>query len=61
MMEINDIRVAYTVIMFVFFIAVCFWALSKRNKKRFNDAANLLFDEKEEKMHKASVKEISDE
>ncbi|HBA33440.1 MAG TPA: CcoQ/FixQ family Cbb3-type cytochrome c oxidase assembly chaperone, partial [Gammaproteobacteria bacterium] len=41
--------------------AVCFWALSKRNKKRFNDAANLLFDEKEEKMHKASIKEISDE
>ena len=60
-MDINDLRSIYTVIMFVFFIGVCLWAWSRRNKTRFNDAANMLFDENEEMMHDASVKEMNHE
>ncbi|WP_414830830.1 cbb3-type cytochrome oxidase subunit 3 [Alteromonas sp. H39] len=40
----------FTVIVFVCFIGIVWWAFSSRNKKRFDEAANLPFadEEKEE-------------
>ncbi|WP_334037264.1 MULTISPECIES: cbb3-type cytochrome c oxidase subunit 3 [Alteromonas] len=40
----------FTVIVFVSFIGVVWWAFSSRNKKKFDEAANLPFaDEEKEK------------
>ena len=33
----------FTVIVFVSFIGIVFWAFSKRNKDSFDEAANLVF------------------
>jgi len=38
-------RGIYTVLVFVLFIGVVWWAYSKGSKKRFEDAANSIFDE----------------
>jgi cytochrome c oxidase cbb3-type subunit 4 len=35
----------FTVIVFVAFAGVCYWAFSSRNKKSFDEAANLVFDD----------------
>lgn len=35
----------FTVLVFVIFIGVVVYTFSKRNKKRFEDAANLVFDD----------------
>lgn len=37
----------FTVVVFVSFIGVVWWAFSKRNKDRFDEAANLVFDDEE--------------
>ena len=43
----------FTVVVFVCFIGVVWWAFSGRNKKRFDEAANLPFaDEVKEKSQK---------
>ncbi|MBL8541790.1 MAG: cbb3-type cytochrome c oxidase subunit 3 [Betaproteobacteria bacterium] len=44
-MDVNDIRSAMTVIMFVVFLGIVFWAFSGRRKRAFDEAANLPFDE----------------
>ena len=44
-MDINDVRAAYTVIMFVVVLGIYFWAWSKKRKQDFNEAANLPFTE----------------
>jgi cytochrome c oxidase cbb3-type subunit 4 len=46
-MDINDIRSAMTVIMFVVFLGIVFWAYSKKRKSDFDEAARLPFDEDE--------------
>jgi cytochrome c oxidase cbb3-type subunit 4 len=38
----------FTVIVFVSFIGVVIWAFSSRNKKNFDEAANLVFDDEED-------------
>jgi cytochrome c oxidase cbb3-type subunit 4 len=40
----------FTVIVFVAFIGVVWWAFSSKNKKKFDEAANLVFadEDKEE-------------
>ena len=43
-MDVNLIRSIMTVVMFVFFIAVAIWAWSARNRKRFDEAAQLPFE-----------------
>ncbi len=40
------------------FFGVVWWAYSGRRKKRFEDDANSIFDEEEQKLHDASVKEV---
>ncbi|WP_100657307.1 cbb3-type cytochrome oxidase subunit 3 [Alteromonas flava] len=37
----------FTVIVFVSFIGVVLWAFSSRNKKKFDEAANLVFADEE--------------
>jgi len=46
-MDINDIRSWYTVVMFVVFIGIVLWAWSGKTKRRFNEAAQLPFNEPE--------------
>ena len=49
-MDINDLRSVVTLLLFVVFIGIVVWAWSRRNKKRFDEAARLPFaDEHENK------------
>ena len=45
--DLIDIRAVYAVIMFVLFIGIFVWAWSVKQKDRFNEAANLPFNEPE--------------
>ena len=56
-MDMTDFRSFYTVALLIIFIGIWAWAWSRNNKPKFNDAANSLFDEKEEKIHAASMLE----
>ena len=40
-------RSIYTVLVFVVFVAIICWAYSKSTKKRFDEAANSIFEEDE--------------
>lgn len=40
-MDINDMRSAVTVLSLLSFVGIVFWAWSKRNKERFDEAAQL--------------------
>ncbi|PSW06252.1 cbb3-type cytochrome oxidase subunit 3 [Photobacterium lipolyticum] len=42
-MDIITIHSIWTVVLFISFIGVFFWAYSKRRKSEFNEAANLVF------------------
>jgi len=44
-MDVNDLRNAVMLLLFVAFIGVVAWAWSRRNQKRFDEAANLPFAE----------------
>jgi cytochrome c oxidase cbb3-type subunit 4 len=44
-MDVNDLRVATTVISFAIFIGIMVWAFSRRNKEDFEAAAKLPFDQ----------------
>lgn len=38
----------YTLFLIVIFVALIFWAYSKKQKKQFDDIANSIFDEPQE-------------
>jgi len=44
-MDINLLRSIVTVVAFVVFIGIVFWAWSRRNKARFDEAARLPFEQ----------------
>ena len=44
-MDINLLRSILTVVAFVVFIGIVFWAWSRRNKERFDEAARLPFEQ----------------
>ncbi|MFK8084000.1 MAG: cbb3-type cytochrome oxidase subunit 3 [Granulosicoccus sp.] len=46
-MDANDLRVIITVVLFVAFLGIVFWAYSSRQKERFDEAANLPFADDE--------------
>lgn len=48
-MDQGTIGSIFTVIVFVAFIGVCYWAFSSRNTKNFEEAANLVFDDEKKK------------
>lgn len=41
---LNDFRAVMTVVSFVTFLGIVFWAYSGRRKRAFEEAANLPFD-----------------
>jgi cytochrome c oxidase cbb3-type subunit 4 len=49
-MDQGTIGSIFTVIVFVSFVGVCYWAFSSHNKKNFDEAANLVFDDEENKI-----------
>lgn len=42
-MDINDLRVIVTVLSFVSFVGIWVWAWSRKNRERFEEAAQLPF------------------
>lgn len=44
-MDINDLRSIATVLGLIVFLGIVGWAWSKRNKERFDEAANLPFQD----------------
>ena len=42
-MDLNDFRTLITTLSFVVFIGIVYWAYSGRQRKRFDEAANLPF------------------
>ena len=46
-MDLNDLRAVITLLSFVAFIGVIAWAWSRRNGKRFDEAAHLPFADDE--------------
>ena len=44
-MDMNDLRAVLTVVMFVAFLAIVFWAYSKRRKSAFDAAARSILEE----------------
>jgi len=47
MIDINDFRSWYTVVLFAVFIGIVWWAYSGKSKRRFEDASQLPFNEVE--------------
>lgn len=60
-MDITLFRSYYTVVLLLIFVGIWAWAWSRKNKSRFSNAANSLFDEKEEQLHAASLEELANE
>lgn len=60
-MDINDFRSLSTVLVFIAFIGVCWWAFSPSRKKQFDDAANLPFSDDEINNLKDSKKSSGDD
>nr|WP_136252203.1 cbb3-type cytochrome c oxidase subunit 3 [Ningiella ruwaisensis] len=54
-MDQGTIGSIFTVIVFVSFVGVVIWAFSSRNKKKFDEAANLPFEDEEK--HESSKKD----
>ena len=57
-MDINDLRGISTAFMLVAFVGLVFWAYSRKQKKSFDEAANLPFAD--EAMNKRTMKEVQD-
>lgn len=41
----EDVHIIWTVVAFVFFVGVLFWALSSKRKRKFDDAARMALDD----------------
>lgn len=44
-MDINDLRALITLLLFIAFIGIVWWAYSSKRKRSFDAAANSVFDE----------------
>ena len=47
MMDVNTLRTLITVVLFLSFLGIIYWAWSPRSKRRFDEAANLPFADEE--------------
>ena len=47
-MDQNDLRIAVTVVSFIAFIAIVFWAFSRKSKKGFDVASRIPFESLEQ-------------
>ena len=48
-MDINTLRIAFTLISFVIFIDIVIWAMSPKSRAGFEEAARLPFEEEEDR------------
>ncbi len=46
-MDPVTVNVVSTVVIFIIFIGIVLWAYSKKTKARFDEAANLIFDDEQ--------------
>jgi len=46
-MDVNELRTIITSVSFLLFLIIVYWAFSGRQKNRFEEAANLPFDDDE--------------
>ena len=53
-MDVNDLRIAVTVLSFIAFIGIVAWAWSRRNAARFDEAAQLPFVDADPREQKGS-------
>ena len=53
-MDINDLRTIVTIISFIVFVGIVYWAYSSRQRARFDEAANLPFAESDERVNVAA-------
>ncbi len=53
-MDINDLRSLFTVLTFLTFVGIVFWAWSGRRKAAFDEAAMIPFEEDGEESHKSA-------
>jgi cytochrome c oxidase cbb3-type subunit 4 len=44
-MDVNDLRIATTMLSFAIFVGIVVWAFSRRNQTDFDAAAQLPFDQ----------------
>ncbi|MBE7939645.1 MULTISPECIES: cbb3-type cytochrome c oxidase subunit 3 [Ramlibacter] len=44
-MDVNDLRIIATVISFVTFLGILWWAYARRNQSAFEQAANIPFEQ----------------
>lgn len=51
-MDIGTIHSIWTIVLFVCFIGVVWWAYGKNRKARFDEAANLIFADEQSKSSK---------
>ena len=61
MMEFATVHSILTVILFVGFVAFVIWAYSKKRKKDFDEAANLVFDDEPESKEQKTKQESDHE
>ena len=52
-MDYGTFRGILTLVIMVLFIVIVLWAFSKRSKKRFDDAANAVFED--ENKHQSTI------
>lgn len=48
-MDIGTFHSIWTLVLFISFIGIVIWAYSKRRKSQFDEAANLVFADEEDK------------
>ncbi len=48
MMDYGTFRGIFTLVLLVLFIVIALWAYSKRRQKRFDEAANVIFEDDQE-------------
>ena len=41
--DVNDLRIAATVVSLLLFVGICAWAWARRNRNHFDEAARLPF------------------
>lgn len=51
-MDIGTIHSIWTIVLFVCFIGVVWWAYGKKRKARFDEAANLIFADEQQPQEK---------
>ncbi|RCU52680.1 MULTISPECIES: cbb3-type cytochrome oxidase subunit 3 [Corallincola] len=56
-MDYGTFRGVITVIILVVFIGIVVWAYSKRRKSAFDEAANMIFDDKDAQQEKDNKQE----